>query len=52
MKIARGCTWCRHKFECHADSNEGQGLRVFKYSKGYTYLTQTVKTPNVLEVTK
>ena len=52
MKLPRGCVYCRHKFECHADSNEGQGLRVFKYSKGYTYLTQTVKTPNVLEVTK
>jgi hypothetical protein len=25
---------------------------VFKYSKGYNYLTQVVKTPKVLEVTK
>ena len=52
MKLPRGCVYCRHKFECHADSNNGKGLRVFKYSKGYTYLTQTVKTPKVLEVTK
>ena len=52
MKLPRGCVYCRHKFECHADANNGKGLRVFKYSKGYTYLTQTVKTPKVLEVTK
>jgi len=52
MSIARGCTWCRHKFECHADSNEGKGLRVFKYSNRYSYLTRVVKEPKVLEVTK
>ena len=52
MKLPRGCTWCRHKFECHKDANEGKGLRVFKYAKGYNYLTQVVKTPKVLEVTK
>ena len=52
MSIARGCTWCRHKFECHADSNEGKGLRVFKYSNRYSYLTRVVKEPKVLEVTR
>ena len=52
MKLPRGCVYCRHKFECHKDANEGKGLRVFKYSKGYNYLTQVVKTPKVLEVTK
>jgi len=52
MKLPIGCVYCRHKFECHADANNGKGLRVFKYSKGYTYLTQTVKTPKVLEITK
>ena len=52
MQIARGCTWCRHKFECHADSNKGKGLRVFKYSNKYSYLTRVVKEPRVLEVTK
>ena len=24
MKIARGCTWCRHKFVCHSDANDGE----------------------------
>ena len=30
MKIARNCSWCPHKIECHKDSNNGEGLRVFK----------------------
>jgi hypothetical protein len=51
MKLPRGCSWCRHKFICHEDANEGKGLRVFKYSNGYRYLTQTPKPPNVIEVT-
>jgi len=34
MKLPRGCFFCRHKLECHKDSNNGKGLRVFKYSKG------------------
>ena len=52
MKIGKGCTWCRHKFECHSDANEGKGLRVFKYSNRFSYLTRVVKEPKVLEVTK
>jgi hypothetical protein len=51
MKIARGCTWCRHKFECHKDSNLGMGLRVFKYAKKFEYLTNVAKLPRVQEVT-
>ena len=51
MKIARGCTWCRHKFVCHSDANDGEGLRVFKYSKKLEYLTNVVKLPRVKEVT-
>lgn len=49
MKIARGCTWCPHKIECHKDSNDGQGLRIFNYAKGPVYFTKLVKTPNVEE---
>jgi len=51
MKIARGCTWCRHKFECHKDTNLGMGLRVFKYAKKFEYLTNVAKLPRVEEVT-
>ena len=51
MKIAKGCTWCRHKFECHKESNIGMGLRVFKYSNKLQYLTNVAKLPRVQEVT-
>ena len=51
MKLPRECMYCRHKFECHKDSNEGQGLRVFKYSNGLRYLTKTPNPPKVIEVT-
>jgi hypothetical protein len=50
MKIHRGCSYCPHKFVCHADSNDGQGLRGFRYAKGVTYFTKVVKEPNVEEV--
>ena len=52
MQLPRECVYCRHKFECHKDSNEGKGLRVFKYSNGLKYLTQTPKPPKVIEVTQ
>ena len=51
FKLPRGCSWCQHKFECHKDSNNGEGLRVFEYSKGLTYLTKTVREPKVKEIT-
>jgi hypothetical protein len=52
MKLPKGCTYCRHKNICHSDANDGKGLRVFKYSKGLTYLTKVEKKPNVLEITR
>ena len=50
MKLPRDCTWCPHKFECHKDANDGQGLRTFAYAKGRVYLTQVEKLPNVQEI--
>ena len=50
MRIAKNCVYCPHKFECHKDSNDGEGLRVFKYSKGPMYFTKVVKKPKVDEV--
>tara|TARA_R100001460_G_scaffold44048_2_gene80579 strand:+ start:12317 stop:13171 length:855 start_codon:yes stop_codon:yes gene_type:complete len=50
MKIHRGCSYCPHKFICHSDANDGQGLRGFRYAKGVTYFTKVVKEPNVEEV--
>jgi len=51
MKLPRECMYCRHKFECYKDSNEGKGLRVFKYANGLRYLTQAPNPPKVLEIT-
>ena len=52
MQLPKACVYCRYKFECHKDANEGKGLRVFKYSNGNRYLTQVPKVPNVIEVTQ
>ena len=51
MKLPRGCMYCRHKLECHKESNDGKGLRVFQYAKGLSYLTRVVKQPKVQEIT-
>jgi hypothetical protein len=50
MKLNRGCSYCPHKFICHADANDGTGLRGFRYAKGVTYFTKVVKEPNVEEI--
>lgn len=50
-KIAKPCNYCPHKFLCHKDANNGEGLRVFKYAKGRAYFTTIAKKPNVLEIT-
>jgi hypothetical protein len=50
MKLSRGCSYCPHKFLCHADANDGEGLRAFRYAKGITYFTKVEKAPNVEEV--
>ena len=51
MKLPIGCVYCSHKIECNKDTNDGQGLRMFKYAKGITYLTKVVAAPNVEEIT-
>jgi len=51
MKLPKNCVFCPYKFECNADANEGQGLRVFKYSNGPVYLTDVVSPPRVEEIT-
>ena len=50
MKLPRQCSFCDFKFECHKDANDGQGLRVFKYSKGPVYLTKVESLPKVEEL--
>ena len=51
MKLPMGCVYCSHKIKCNEDTNDGQGLRMFKYAKGITYLTKVVSTPKVEEIT-
>ena len=50
FKLPKGCMWCKYKFECHLDANNGKGLRTFKYSNGFTYLTHVEVEPNVEEI--
>jgi len=50
MKLPKTCAWCKYKYECHKDSNDGQGLRTFKYSNGLAYLTKVVSEPKVEEL--
>jgi len=49
-KLHKNCAWCPHKFKCYKNSNNGKGLRVFQYSKGFSFLTKIVVEPKVQEV--
>ena len=50
MKIHKTCTYCPYKYECFKDSNNGQGLRTFKYATKLEYLTKVVVAPRVDEI--
>ena len=50
MKLAKGCNWCKYEYECYKNSNDGDGLRTFKYSNGLTHLTEVVVEPKVEEL--
>jgi hypothetical protein len=50
MKLPMGCVYCSHKFVCNADTNDGKGLRVFKYAKGLEYMTKVISLPKVEEI--
>jgi len=50
LKLPKGCSWCKYKFECHKDSNNGRGLRVFKYANSLSYLTHVESEPKVEEL--
>lgn len=51
LKLPVGCVYCSHKFICHADSNDGNGLRVFKYANSNVFMTKVVNQPKVEEIT-
>lgn len=48
--LSTGCSYCDFKRHCWRESNDGMGLRVFKYSTGLKYFTNVEKEPNVEEV--
>ena len=50
MKLAKGCTWCKYKHECFKDSNEGEGLKSYKYANGIVHFTKIESEPNVPEI--
>jgi len=51
MKLPTGCFYCPHKVRCNEDTNDGKGLRMFKYAKGIEYLTHVNSLPKVEEIT-
>jgi hypothetical protein len=51
FKLPRECTWCPHKIECHAESNDGRGLRIYNYARGPVFFTDLVVEPRVQEIT-
>ena len=51
LKLPVGCVYCSHKFICHADSNDGNGLRVFKYANSNVFMTKVISQPKVEEIT-
>ena len=50
FKLPIGCVYCNHKVVCWSDSNQGEGLRAFKYAKGIRFLTEVKRLPDVEEV--
>ena len=51
LKLPVGCVYCSHKFICHADSNDGDEIRVFKYANSNVFMTKVVNQPKVEEIT-
>ena len=50
QRLPRECGYCPHKVECYADTNNGRGLRIFKYASGLKYFTRVMSTPKVQEL--
>tara|TARA_A100000172_G_scaffold61779_1_gene41136 strand:+ start:367 stop:1221 length:855 start_codon:yes stop_codon:yes gene_type:complete len=49
-KLHKSCAWCKYKFDCYSDSNNGEGLRTFKYSNSLVFLTHVESEPQVEEI--
>ena len=48
--LNKNCTFCPFKATCWGDSNNGKGLRMFRYASGVKHFTTVVAEPNVPEV--
>ena len=48
--LAKDCLFCDYKERCWSDANDGEGLRIFKYSNGRKYFTHIEREPNVSEI--
>lgn len=51
-KLGLNCSYCSFKTDCWSDANQGRGLRTFLYSGKPRFLTNVVRTPDVIEVTR
>lgn len=49
MQLGVGCSYCKWKFKCWSDANQGKGLRTFIYSTGPRFLTNVAREPDVYE---
>lgn len=49
MGLSTGCSYCKHKFHCWRDANDGEGLRTYLYSNGPKFLTKVVREPKVFQ---
>jgi len=48
--LDKNCTFCDYKYKCWEDTNDGDGLRVFEYSRSPKYFTHIEREPLVEEV--
>lgn len=49
-KLGVECSYCPHKYTCHADANGGRGLKAFGYSYGPEFLVEIKRMPKVPEL--
>jgi len=50
MKLGLNCSYCKFRFKCWDDANNGHGLRTFLYYGGPVYFTHIEKEPMVPEL--
>lgn len=50
MALHKNCSYCPFKDKCWKDTNNGKGLRKFKYASGIVNMTSVVNVPKVEEI--